>query len=178
MPPFPRRCRSRPRRRSRTPLFTPPLQTFFTVDNGFDFRQGAHHGAGRPGDLHREGDSRLGEFGPGAEPAARRGVPDDAGRDGRSTVGPPLEALKTTNRYRDLAVHPDGTRIYIVTDVSGRTSDATGAPTTNVANPAASWSSRSRGRSGRRRACARRTGRRGVGIETPAPIACIASKVG
>ena len=23
------------------PLFTPPLQTFFTVDNGFDFRQGA-----------------------------------------------------------------------------------------------------------------------------------------
>ena len=67
--------------------------------------------------------------------------------DGKTTVGPPLEVLKTTNRYRDLAVHPDGTRIYIVTDVSGRTADATGAPTTNVANPGAFSSSRSQGRS-------------------------------
>ena len=117
------------------PMFTPPLQTFFTVDTGFDFRQGATMAPG------------------GVEVYTSRAIPGWANSilalsllrgvafrmtlagDGRSTVGPPLEAFKTTNRYRDLAVHPDGTRIYIITDVSGRTSDANGAPTTNVANP-------------------------------------------
>jgi PQQ-dependent dehydrogenase (s-GDH family) len=116
------------------PLFTPPLQTFFTVDNGFDFRQGATMAPG------------------GVEVYTSRAIPGWANSilalsllrgvafkmtlapDGRSIAGPPLEVLKTTNRYRDLAVNPDGTRIYIVTDVSGRTSDANGAPTTSVAN--------------------------------------------
>ena len=55
--------------------------------------------------------------------------------DGSSTVGPPLEVLKTTNRYRDIALNPDGRRIYIITDVSGRTSDDNGVPTQQVANP-------------------------------------------
>ena len=117
------------------PLFTPPLQTFFTVDNGWDFRQGATMAPG------------------GVEVYTSRAIPGWANSilalsllrgvafkmtvaaDGKTTVGPPLEVLKTTNRYRDLAVHPDGTRIYIVTDVSGRTADAAGAPTTNNANP-------------------------------------------
>ena len=116
------------------PLFTPPLQTFFTVDTGFDFRLGATMAPG------------------GMEVYTSRAIPGWANSilalsllrgvafkmtlapDGRSIAGPPLEVLKTTNRYRDLAVNPDGTRIYVVTDVSGRTSDANGAPTTNVAN--------------------------------------------
>jgi PQQ-dependent dehydrogenase (s-GDH family) len=118
-----------------SPLFTPPLQTFFTVDNGFDFRQGATMA---PGGV----DIYTGKAIPGwtnsiLALSLLRGVAFKMtlAADGRSTVGPPLEVLKTTNRYRDLAVHPDGTRIYVVTDVSGRTADANGAPTTNVANP-------------------------------------------
>ena len=116
------------------PLFTPPLQTFFTVDNGWDFRQGATMA---PGGV----DIYTGKAIPGwansiLALSLLRGVAFKMtlAADGKSTVGPPLEVLKTTNRYRDLAVHPDGTRIYIVTDVAGRTSDANGVPTTNVAN--------------------------------------------
>ncbi len=117
------------------PQFTPPLQTFFTVDNGFDFRQGATMA---PGGL----EVYTGRAIPGwtnsiLALSLLRGVAFKMtlAADGRATAGPPLEALRTTNRYRDLAVHPDGTRIYIVTDVSGRTADATGAPTTRVENP-------------------------------------------
>jgi PQQ-dependent dehydrogenase (s-GDH family) len=117
------------------PLFTPPLQTFFTVENGFDFRQGATMA---PGGLDVYTATAI----PGwansiLALSLLRGVAFKMmlAADGKTTVGPPLEVLKTTNRYRDLAIHPDGTRIFVVTDVSGRTSDATGAPTTNLTNP-------------------------------------------
>ncbi len=62
------------------PLFTPPLQTFFTVDNGWDFRQGATMAPGGVEVYTVARDSRLGQLDPGVEPAARRGVQDDAGR--------------------------------------------------------------------------------------------------
>lgn len=117
------------------PLFTPPLQTFFTVDNGFDFRQGATMA---PGGI----DVYTSKAIPGwansiLALSLLRGVAFKMtlAPDGRSTAGPPLEVLKTTNRYRDLAIHPDGTKIYIVTDVSGRTTDAAGTPTTRVEHP-------------------------------------------
>jgi PQQ-dependent dehydrogenase (s-GDH family) len=116
-------------------MFTPPLQTFFTVENGFDFRQGATMA---PGGLEIYSSKAIPGWGDSILALSLlRGVAFrmTLSGDGRFTVGPPLEALKTTNRYRDLAIHPDGTKIYIVTDVSGRTSDANGAPTTNVANP-------------------------------------------
>lgn len=117
------------------PLFTPPLQTFFTVDNGFDFRQGATMAPG--GVEIYTGKAIPGWTNSILALSLLRGLAFKMtlAADGRSIVGPPLEALKTTNRYRDLAVHPDGTRIYIVTDVSGRTTDATGAPTTRVDHP-------------------------------------------
>ena len=62
--------------------------------------------------------------------------------DGRSTIGPPLEALKTTNRYRDIAINPDG---------AGSTSSPTtpaGPPTPPAhprsasSTPGVCWSSR------------------------------------
>jgi PQQ-dependent dehydrogenase (s-GDH family) len=115
--------------------FTPPLQTFFTVDDGFDFRQGATMA---PGGL----EVYTGRAIPGwtnsiLALSLLRGLAFKMtlAADGRATVGPPLEALKTTNRYRDLAIHPDGTRIYIVTDLTGRTTDASGASTTRLENP-------------------------------------------
>ena len=117
------------------PLFTPPLQTFFTVDNGFDLRQGATMAPG--GVEVYTGKAIPGWTNSILALSLLRGVAFKMtlAADGRSIVGPPLEALKTTNRYRDLAVHPDGSRIYVVTDVAGRTTDATGAPTTRVENP-------------------------------------------
>lgn len=44
----------------------------------------------------------------------------------------------TQNRYRDIVVAPDGKTFYIITDSSGKTSDALGVTTTsNVLNPGA-----------------------------------------
>jgi PQQ-dependent dehydrogenase (s-GDH family) len=116
-------------------LFAPPLQTFFTVDSGFDMRQGATMA---PGGI----DVYTGTAIPGWNNSLLalsllRGVvfKMTLSADGRSTVGPPLETLKTTNRYRDIAIAPDQRRFYVITDVGGRTTDANGVPTLRVENP-------------------------------------------
>ncbi len=46
-----------------------------------------------------------------------------------------MEIFKTTNRYRDIAVHPNQRAFYLATDPTGRTIDAAGAPTQALANP-------------------------------------------
>ncbi|MBP2326797.1 PQQ-dependent dehydrogenase (s-GDH family) [Kibdelosporangium banguiense] len=42
---------------------------------------------------------------------------------------------RTTNRYRDTAISPDGKTFYVATDSTGNTKDATGKPTNALANP-------------------------------------------
>jgi hypothetical protein len=39
--------------------------------------------------------------------------------DGKSVQGPPVEMFKAGNRYRDIALNPDGRTIYLATDPSG-----------------------------------------------------------
>jgi PQQ-dependent dehydrogenase (s-GDH family) len=54
--------------------------------------------------------------------------------DGRRVTS--VEPLwRTTNRYRDTAISPDGKTFYVATDSSGRTKDGTGTPTDELANP-------------------------------------------
>jgi PQQ-dependent dehydrogenase (s-GDH family) len=120
------------------PQFTPPLRTFFTFDSPAAVKQ-AGGGTIAPGglDVHARG----------------RGIPEwndsllvlsmlkgvvyrvPLAPDGRSVLEPPVEVFKTTNRYRDIAVHPDQRVFYLATDPTGRTADATGAPTQVLANP-------------------------------------------
>jgi hypothetical protein len=50
---------------------------------------------------------------------------------------PPLTYFKAQDRYRDLAVAPDGRRIYAVTDAHGRTVTASGEMTAQLANSGA-----------------------------------------
>jgi PQQ-dependent dehydrogenase (s-GDH family) len=117
------------------PQFMPPLQTFFTVENGFDFRQGATMA---PGGMEIYTGTAIPEWKNSILALSLlRGAAFKMmlSADGRSVTGPPLEALKTTNRYRDIAIAPDQRRIYIVTDVSGRTTDAAGVPTQRVEHP-------------------------------------------
>ncbi|WP_437730072.1 glucose/sorbosone family PQQ-dependent dehydrogenase [Sorangium sp. So ce1335] len=57
--------------------------------------------------------------------------------DGESVVGEPVELFKTTNRYRDLAMSPDGQTLYVITDTAGNTSGPTGGATTILDNPGA-----------------------------------------
>ncbi|MEV4318174.1 glucose/sorbosone family PQQ-dependent dehydrogenase [Actinocrispum sp. NPDC049592] len=42
---------------------------------------------------------------------------------------------RSTNRYRDTAISPDGKTFYVATDSSGSTKDETGTPTNELANP-------------------------------------------
>jgi len=120
------------------PAFAPPLRAFFTVDNG-------------------EGTERLGgaTIAPGgidvytsdAIPGWNRSLLAlslirglvyrlPLAPDGRAVVEPPIEELATANRYRDIAIAPDGRTIYLATDVDGASLDAAGARRP-LANPGA-----------------------------------------
>lgn len=121
------------------PDFRAPMATFFTVPTGYDFRaQGGATIAPSSLDIYTApaipgwADSLL-------VPALVKGrvYRLKLGADGRSVAGPPVEVLRTANRYRDVALHPDGRTIYLVTDNEGRTTDASGAATQKVEHPGA-----------------------------------------
>ena len=59
--------------------------------------------------------------------------------DGTAAVGEPgaHAHFKTVNRYRDVAVRPDGLAVFIATDVGGNTNDEAGRPATRVENSGA-----------------------------------------
>jgi hypothetical protein len=54
-----------------------------------------------------------------------------------ASADPPLTYFKSQDRYRDLAIAPDGRRIYAVTDVRGRTVTTSGEMTGTLAHPGA-----------------------------------------
>jgi PQQ-dependent dehydrogenase (s-GDH family) len=122
------------------PDFRAPLKTFFTVASDYDIRtQGSATIA--PGGL---------DLYPASGPIP--GWPNSAlilslksgtvyrvklSADGTSAAGDPTTHFKTTNRYRDIALHPDGRTIYLVTDSQGSSTDASGRPSRALANPGA-----------------------------------------
>ena len=56
---------------------------------------------------------------------------------GAPSQAKPVEYFKTTNRYRDIALSPDGRRIFLSADDHGSTQDDAGNRSTNLANPGA-----------------------------------------
>jgi PQQ-dependent dehydrogenase (s-GDH family) len=116
---------------------TPPLRTFFTVETGYDVsRIGSATIA--PGGL----DVYTGDDIPGWKNSLLvlsliRGavyrLPLAA--DGRSVQGPPSELFKSANRFRDIALNPDGRTIYLATDLTGPSRDAAGVVSQKLANP-------------------------------------------
>jgi glucose/arabinose dehydrogenase len=52
-------------------------------------------------------------------------------------IGTPTLIFKSTNRYRDIAIRPDGKAFYLVTDNVGPTRDDAGVSTRELANPGA-----------------------------------------
>jgi len=119
------------------PRFTPPLRTFFTVDTGYDLsRLGSATIA--PGGL----DVYTSDAIPGWKNSLLvlslvRGAVFrlPLSTDGRSVKEPPSELFKTMNRYRDIALNPDGRTIYLAADPSGPHRDAAGVVTQKLANP-------------------------------------------
>ena len=119
------------------PRFMPPLRTFFTVDTGYDLRT-IGSATIAPGGL----DVYTSDGIPGwknsllALSLIRGAVYRlSLGADGRSTVEPPTELFKSANRYRDIALNPDGRTLYLATDVSGPSRNAAGVVTQTLANP-------------------------------------------
>jgi len=134
------------------PDFTPPIQTFHTVATGYDFKN--------PKCAERElyyqcwptvAPSSLAAY------SAKNGIPGwdhsllmpslkhgtiyrmQLDATGTKVVGDPdeNEFFKTVNRYRDVAIGPDGLSLYVATDVDGNTQDRSGRPAAAVENPGA-----------------------------------------
>lgn len=55
--------------------------------------------------------------------------------DHRGVLGDAVPLFKTTNRYRDVAVNPDGRTFYVITDSEGSTQSVDGGATDSLEDP-------------------------------------------
>jgi PQQ-dependent dehydrogenase (s-GDH family) len=132
-----------------SPDYVEPMKTLYTVPNGFNFQDPAC------------GDQAYICW-PSIAPSSMDYVPANQGpfsgwrnsllvtslkkgalyclrltSDGGSAQGEVTEFFKTTNRYRDLALSPDYSTVYIATDSTGLTGPKFGPPTEQLTNPGA-----------------------------------------
>lgn len=117
--------------------FMAPLRTFFTVETGYDLTK-LGNATIAPGGV----DVYTGDAIPGWKNSMLvlslvRGAVYrlPLAPDGRSVKEPISELFKSVNRYRDIALNPDGRTIYLATDPSGPNRDSSGAVTQKLANP-------------------------------------------
>ena len=121
------------------PNFVPPVKTFFTVPNSYDLRMLGNATTAPAG---------LKVYTSRAIPGWRNSLllttmisgvvfRMPLTGDRRNPVGAPVAYFKTGNRYRDIAVAPDGLRFYVVTDPDGRTVGPSGSLTRELTNPGA-----------------------------------------
>jgi glucose/arabinose dehydrogenase len=122
-----------------TGSFVAPLVTFFTVPAGYELAKSGTATIAPSGlDLYTS------KAIPGwADSLIVTGMRTGAiyraklSRDGRHVEGAPLEYFKAATRYRDLAINPDGLRIYISTDDHGATMGDRGQTAGVLANSGA-----------------------------------------
>ena len=115
------------------PDFVPPLKTFFTVPSSHDARAAGNATAALTG-LDVYASNAIPGWNPSLLVASLVSgviyrIPLDAIDE------PPLTYFKAEDRYRDIAISPDGLRIYVLTTSGGRTLTATGQTTPNLAHP-------------------------------------------
>jgi PQQ-dependent dehydrogenase (s-GDH family) len=121
------------------PNFVPPVKTFFTVPNGYDLRA-LGNATVAPAGITVYTSRAI----PGWRDSLlltsmisgvvfRMPLTDDP----RNPVGAATAYFKTGNRYRDIAVAPDGVRFYLLTDPDGRTVGSSGALTRELVDPGA-----------------------------------------
>ncbi|TKK78796.1 quinoprotein glucose dehydrogenase [Herbidospora galbida] len=123
------------------PDFRPPLVTFETVDDDFDFRADADCD---PSTMFVCWPTlALSSLEPGpAGTLLATSLKDGAVyrvplASGGEKAGPAERIADTVNRYRDTALDPAGDTLYIATDSGGLTRDADGKPTRALENPGA-----------------------------------------
>jgi PQQ-dependent dehydrogenase (s-GDH family) len=119
------------------PNFTPPMATFWTVESDYAFeRPGCTGNACYPSiapssiDVYPSPPATamtIPDWGPSLlVPSLKRGSVFRLrlGENRTSVVGDAVEMWRTRNRYRALAVHPDGRTFYVATDPGGANSGA------------------------------------------------------
>jgi PQQ-dependent dehydrogenase (s-GDH family) len=124
------------------PDFVPPLRSFFTVPSSHNSRASGNATAALTG-LDVYSSDAIPGWNPSILVASLVSgtiyrIPlDTAGADNSAGAGeiPPLTYFKAEDRYRDLAISPDGLKIYALTTNTGRTLTATGETTPNLAHP-------------------------------------------
>ena len=117
------------------PDFTPPLATFFTVSSDYDVRRLGNATAALAG-LDVYASTAIPGWNPSILVAGlANGTIYRLSLNGGT--GAPLTYFKSQDRYRDLAIAPDGRRIYLITDSRGRALNAAGEMTPELANPGA-----------------------------------------
>jgi PQQ-dependent dehydrogenase (s-GDH family) len=117
------------------PDFAPPLETFFTVPSDYDVRSLGNATAALAG-LEVYASPAIPGWNPSILVAGMASgtiyrLPLTA------SAAPPLTYFKAQDRYRDLAVAPDGRRIYLVTDTRGRVVAPDGEMTATLEHPGA-----------------------------------------
>ncbi|HYG00104.1 MAG TPA: glucose/sorbosone family PQQ-dependent dehydrogenase [Candidatus Saccharimonadales bacterium] len=111
--------------------FVPPIQTFYTVDKGFNFTEAAKSCGEMTSTCYptvAPSSLRLytSDFLPGWEnnllmTTLKAGKIFKVALDnnGTAVAGKPEELFRSENRYRDIAFSPDGSTIYVITDPRG-----------------------------------------------------------
>jgi PQQ-dependent dehydrogenase (s-GDH family) len=129
-----------------SPDFIPPIKTFYTVDNGFNFMDPACPDPGdaficwptiAPSslDIYVAGNDALQSWGTSLLVTSLKTgsvFRVRLGADGVTAVGDAVELFKTTNRYRDIAIAPDKRKFYVITDSEGSTSGPTSGSTVQL----------------------------------------------
>ena len=119
--------------------FVPPIRTFFTVPENYDFQKsgGATIAAGGLSIYSTNGIAGWANSVLQTGMTMGRVYRVKLSEDGRSAVGTNEELFRTANRYRDIAIGKDQRTFYLVTDNNGlgRTTDPSGASVRTFANP-------------------------------------------
>jgi PQQ-dependent dehydrogenase (s-GDH family) len=123
--------------------FVPPVQTFYTVENDYNFSEPADCGyvcwpTVAPSSIRLYlSDSIPSWNGTFLMTTLKGGQIFQLilNEDGTELAGEPVELFRSENRYRDLAFSPDGTTIYVITDSSGPVQSIEGEPIASIKNP-------------------------------------------
>lgn len=111
--------------------FAPPIQTFYTVDKGFNFTESAQSCGEMISTCYPTvAPSSLGLYTSDVLPGWENNIlmtTLKAGKifkialndNGTAVSGEPEELFRSENRYRDIAFSPDGSTIYVITDMRG-----------------------------------------------------------
>jgi PQQ-dependent dehydrogenase (s-GDH family) len=129
------------------PDYVEPRKTFYTVPTGHNFQDPAcaeEYDLCWPSIAPASIDYMPGTGAPNPELANALLVPSlkngaiyvaKLTQDGGSAQGDVIQLFRTRNRYRDLAISPDHTKIYVATDSEGKAGPQSGSITGDLDNP-------------------------------------------